>query len=295
MIGVLWGRSSLVVASVFATVASAAAETANNSCPFEVGDLLSPLTGSDLDAVLSSVPLEKGDFETTQEFESRRQSALKDFIDAPVVAFTHGDPKYPDQDFTTARYDADLERVLYNRYFISNGYGDAGTALQNTEVIGQYDFYEYISFDLILEEEVVGTYAGGNALGASVEVKEIVRRTISVAQLTPSRGSGGPYFQGLISADMPHWSGDGLEPDEVLAFDLPLDVAKDEYHSLKTVVAFSLEEPYLAYNEHYIGPIITTPLDRTILSTVMIGNIYCAAVLDSKNTVLDVAAVANYD
>jgi hypothetical protein len=113
--------------------------------------------------------------------------------------------------------------------------------------------------------------------------------------LAPTRDFGDPYFHGLISADMPSILGDGLEPGEALAFDLPISRAKEEYPTLRTAVAFQLHEPYLIYNEHHIRPVIQNPEDRTIKSIVMIGNIYCAAVLNGKNTVLDVAAVVNYD
>jgi hypothetical protein len=295
MIGIFFGRGGLFVAATLSAVASAAAASTNDTCPFEVGDTLSPLTGTDLSRILLELPLKKDVFETSAEFNSRKTAVLKEFIDAPAVALTYGDPNYPDQSFSTARYDADLERIFYNQYFISNGYDDAGTALKNTGTIGQYDFDAYIAFDLSLTEQVVGTYSGGNALGASVTVSEVLRRTISIAQLTPSRELGDPYFNDLFMADMPKSVSNTMAPSEVLGFEMPIDVAKEEFSQLQTAVAFQLEEPYLVHNENYIRPVITNPEDRTIQSTVLLGNIYCAAVLNSNNVVLDVARVKTYD
>ena len=263
---------------------------ATAQCSIEVNQVINPLPVEELRSILAQVPTQKDTFETVEAFEVRKLTALQPLLLGPVVAFTFGDPSYPDGKPSTIRYDADRQRVLYGDYFFNNEYDPAKDALRHNGMIDRYS-EAYVSFNLDIIDTELRTYSGGNGLGASVEVTEIERDIVSIAQLAPERERMyHPLFKTEVTADMPGFSGDGVmrEDEEVHAFDFPVDVAREDFFSLRPVVVFNLVKPFIISHSDYIGPVLAYPVERNISATILMSEIMCGAVVDGNGLVLDI-------
>jgi len=261
-------------------------------CPFEVGQTISPMTVEAIRGYISQVPIQKDTFETSAQFEDRRLLSLQSIVESPVTSFTHVDDKFIDDESNTIRYDADEQRVLFTDYFFSNEFDPAQDILRSSGLIDRYS-EAYISFNIHVQDTVLRTYLGGNALGASIEVTEIRRDFLSIAQLAPNRErSYHPIFQTEVVAEMPSVMGSGMEEEDVMTFDFPLEVAKEDFFDLRPVISFKLQSPFMLYGEDYIQPVARYPVERNFYANVLIGDILCGGIVNGNGLVLDVVNVA---
>jgi hypothetical protein len=280
-------RIQIAIAALSLGLANAAAA----DCPLQVGEVGSFMTGAELANILAELPQNKGDFETSESFEARRLGVLAPLLNTPLYVLTDYDKSFPNNSPNTVRYDADNQRVLYGDYFFSNDYDPVPYALRDRGLIQKYSD-AYISFNLNKDENILRTYDGSNAFGASTTITEVQWDILSVSQLAPRRErSYNPVFEADINAQMPSVLGEGMEEESVMSFDMPIAEATDSFYDIRPAVVFVLDYPYVVFDEEYLEPVNVYPVERNINSTVLVAEILCGLVVGEDGTVLDTAAL----
>lgn len=280
------GRTGWMIIPSLVVCAQAQAQ-----CPVSVGDVADVMTGEELAAIVAGVPRSPDTFETTEDFQQRRMAALQPLLQGPVFALSVGDEAFPEGDATTIRYDANNQRVLYNDYFFSNSVDVSEEALRDNGLIDRYS-ESLIGFNIQFDEMILREYDAGNALGASITVTEVQWDILAVAQISPSRErSYDPVFITDLTGQLRDFSGDAMRDDEVMAFGMPIEFARESFFDIRPVIVFELCEPYILFDEGYIPPVRAYPIERNISASVLMAEILCGLIVSSDGTILDVANV----
>jgi len=276
-----------MVSSYWTAIIILGASSAAAECPLRLGEVVEITPPEKIAEIISRAPSERDTFETTEAFEARRSEALLAITRDTVVSFTGRDHKFPNGEPSTIKYDPDQQKVYYTDYFFSNSYDPSVDAYRES---GQIDTYSnaVVSIPLQTVDTVLGTYAGGNSLGASVEVVEIKRNILTISQGAPGRERS---YSAVFTTDEKALMPGRKDASDVMSFSLPTESAREEYFNLKPVIAFRLEEPFLLRHKGYIGPVMAHPVERNIFANVLVGEIFCGGIVDSKGQVLDIAKI----
>ncbi len=237
-----------------------------NVCPAYVGQTISLSSFDNVAAVLDNVPKQKGEYETTEVFESRVQKALVSVPNQVIVSYRL-DAKY-------LTYDADSSSLNIGSFALKN---------QNTsydQVFG-YDSpfytkveYGYNNLHVVISgtEAITGSYRGSNSFGVTAKVSKIARLNRSV-------------FEGEIGFSDSIWAAENA--DHTLG-KIPMSVAEAQQLKAngRAAVVFSPKWPFYAEGVKSWDPSLDRPTDIKQLDRVIIADIKCVLLMTASNKVL---------
>lgn len=155
---------------------------AAQSCASYVGQVVAPKDIDDVMAPFRAVG-EKGEFESTDQYNARKAAAVAKLGAALIVKKVPEDRKY-------IVYDADSQQLNVLSYAFRN------TPLSTEVLFGYGAPYEgvmkagYLNIEVVFksEETETGRYSGSNAYGAKADVRQIVRHSRAIFESQTSYG-----------------------------------------------------------------------------------------------------------
>lgn len=247
--------------------------TALAQCNSREGQKVTLIEPNAVSDKLSAVALQKGEFETTPEFEARKVAALKQNSTASYIIKT---TVYRNN----IRYDADRQRFIISIYAWANvnggfsdvfGYGGA----QGFESVGLLD--EIHGLGLGTSERDTGTYVASNAYGKSVNVTIIDRTRYSVFDRKTRNGES-------------TWKFDFNKKDGAPESGIFLNVAREKAPQVKNGIQFGVEyhprTPFVVRGKKSYGPRIDNPREVNEKIEVFIGKLTCLVVANDSGEVL---------
>ena len=240
------------------------------TCETYVGQVV---TLNSFDAVaesLNALSKEKGEYETTVEYEARIASVRGEIPERVIILGIFS----PDQ----VEYDADVGALKVSAYAMRNlntsyrpvfGYG--------TPYDGQISYSLGSNRDVVVfqNETITGTYRASNAYGASTTVTEITR-----------------LQKAIFEAEERNY-GDGLFVDQTEAtgawigsVTMTIPEAKAIKSDGKVAFVVAPKWPYYAEGERRWEPRIDRPRDIKNPIQVIVGDIQCGLLLTANDTVV---------
>lgn len=150
---------------------------------------------------------------------------------------------------------------------------------------------------LIAEDEIVGTRTAQNAMGAQIEISEVMANRVGVLEIT----HGAPISDSWSNPemfDLPEtitYIPEGMTM-EFTNSALPLPMPPDEARSMKGQFKFAVQilpvEPYLLNTEYNISATFDNPREATVHSTFIVSDIQCGIITDQDDVVLAIMPMA---
>lgn len=263
------GVSSIAAA---APVASSTSVAVDEACKVPLGHRITPMS---IDALISKLGVStepRGEFETTAQYEARLQAAgggapRHSFVAMPI------DTKY-------ITYDADSGLFRIESFALDNKNASwdvfyNGPTPPWPRPAGHRDYVDLVERSV---ERVTGTYEAGNAYGAKVTVRQVLRETVGVLDRTATGR------EDLFFADRP-WQ---LDQSNVIA-EVAVEpaLAPRWRQSLKAAALVAPKSPYIAKGIKDWGrPRFDLPKETTEQLTAVIADISCMVLTDQSGTVL---------
>ena len=241
-------------------------------CKSYVDKTIDPTSYEDVEKLLSKVPLKKGEFETTVDFDSRIETISSTWPESFLIDYSLN-KKY-------LKYDADNQTMTLEQFAFSNiGF--------NYSVLFEYGKPPYDKIDVDTSrhgdnlqivvsqtETSTGSYEATNSMGASisVELKERLTKVI----LDRAAKQDEEMFVNLE---------DPFDPVDVIK--LPPKNAKILKENAKAAVLIFPKKPYFAKGvSGRWEPTFERPTDIQESGVVIIADIQCAFLLDGNDKVV---------
>lgn len=248
---------------------------ASASCQQEIGKKANFLSPDETIDLLETMAIEKDEFETTAEFETRRnkiidQSSLSSILVRASYSIEH------------VNYDADNQRFLISRYAWGNLSGNFHEVfgLRNLYGIEEVTIIDNVlGAGLHLSEEVVDVYDASNALGTTVQVLKLEQKRISI-------------FDRVFQDGESTWQFDYIEGESRYSVRggvfLPVErsIARELRDKLQFGFYFTPREPLLARGNFRLFPNINRRTDVAEEVITIVGDIHCVVIADDKGIVL---------
>ncbi len=224
---------------------------------------------------LSLFPVEKGEFETTGQFEKRKKLASSK-VDLEEVHFLEGT-----YDINQVTYDADNEEFVLTKYAWSNIGVDWDAVFPENSIIGRLSI---LGFGLRREQSQSRTYQASNALGVSVTVAVIERLTYAVFDRRGTKGKI-PWKYDLLVPVKNHNA-------PAIRLPSPPDQARNLKNSMRVGVAVRLKPPFVARGSTHYDPSIELRIELFATTNVIFADILCAIITNDNGTVLKIVETA---
>ncbi|EZP69987.1 hypothetical protein BV96_03665 [Sphingomonas paucimobilis] len=281
----LWYPVCLMALLVSSVTSGALAQTSSDEpslgCP-EVGANVAPVPFDSVASALAPLARPKGEYETTDSFNTRQQSAATKLKHSYLVSV----PLL----LSNTQYDADRQVLSipasalgglvepdYGRA-MSNGFiGDKiGAGLYNIDVIASQT------------EVPTGSYAAQNAMGATTRVTKFRKVTKAIFD------RAGGWQETLFD---PPYKGDGWRQQyEALEVQMTPAFAKNQRRMLRAAVLIRPHAPWLLTGQElHHSPTLDTPNDFDATLTVMTARIGCVVIIDKTGKVLGERTVRQAD
>jgi len=253
-----------LAASVAASPAFAAkAKSTAPTCSYKVGDQASFVKPADYLSVAEAnrkgLGEEKGEFETTQDYNKRVQAAQKALAIKPVLLQHPADYDKPKSGVT---YIADEQRFSF---FVGS-------------FIGTLDGIDYRYMDKVVlqqTETAKDTYIASNAYGQQTSVERSSSDVISIKSWNT--------FPKSIYWKLPMKDG---EEGYSVYIPVPLEQAKTFKVGLKAGIEFLPKPPYLSTDTDHVRPKMDWPIDITYNHQQFDGVVLCAVIADKDGKVV---------
>lgn len=239
------------------------------SCDSYVGQSISPLTFSQAITRVPNVQ-PKGEFETTIDFETRKQAAAASSGGPLLISKAPEDRKY-------FEYNADTQMLGIKSYAFHNQGFEIRDAFREVAAaklltLGIYgNLYTAIS----VTSNVTGSYEAQNSYGAKFNVARVARRVEGIF-VRPLGYSEGHLFPSADKA-----------PYIVGYLNLSIAEAQRLKPLLRLAYVVEPKAPYLVKNSYSVGTTSpANPFETTEEATVLIADFKCGLVTDDKNVVL---------
>ncbi|MDA8010512.1 MAG: hypothetical protein MPK75_12535, partial [Alphaproteobacteria bacterium] len=279
-------RTGIFLAAVFGPAAVAVADI----CQPYVGEVVEAVDFKKMEELLRKSPIEKGEFETTEEFEKRTAKFLSSLPEKFFIGYTM---------HTTPHYDADTQQMEFHEHALVGNekyhtlYGYGSPSRENLALLNEHFEFKEKSFyshnqreitpadirslkkeifeakdvlDILVSKERkhTGSYRASSALGASVSVEQYGVKT----QIILDRDD---HIDALV--DYP----------EPIA--MTVEKAKDFKRRPKAAVLATPKSPYFGKQLKKTEPTFSDPVEITEDISVIYADIQCVFVLDGKNKV----------
>lgn len=267
----------LVTVGVALTVATDFAHA--QTCKSYVGNNIETVTFDAVYALVSKVPAEKDEFETTEIFNKKISAISTDWPEKFFIAYDfseHGKRELEynadDQQMTVGNsaFDGyDKDALLYAGRKFTN---------LNDMSLRSYERLDIGFFNLqfIVSSKITpaGQYEASTASGATAVVAESKQSTQIV-------------FERKVEYDENRFIGAESYLSDVGKVTMSPDVARMFKKSGKVSLLIIPKPPYFASGKRRHSPTLHTPLDTTERISVIVADVRCAFLVDGKNTVLE--------
>lgn len=242
------------------------------SCESYVGQPVNLLTFAQALTYVPNVE-PKGEFETTAEFETRRQQATAGKGGPLLVSKAPEDRKY-------LEYDADAQRLGIKMFAFDDTGFSATDAFYNIAAANSLEASSFANFDTVIStnENVAGSYEGQNAYGAKATVVKVTRKIEAI--FDRPRDLKTDQNSGLFPAA-------DKSPHMVGYLSLSTTEAQRLKPLLKLAYVVEPKQPYVVKRSYLSGKTtVASPREVTEDVTVLIADIKCGLVTDDKDVVL---------
>ena len=243
-------------------------------CTHAVGDVVKILPPGIVAEKMSNYAIVKDEFESTEEFNARKKTAMEQAPSERIIVEATYDPEY-------VHYDADAEKFSIEVYAWSN----IGGGFRHSVPSGGGGH----SIGLQVEQKITGSYKVSNAYGKEVEVvKSLINVYGIFDRQRKTNGANTWVFDFKESGNYAD------ETNKAAGIFLP--TPRSQAKTLKTDMRFGVEftpkEPFLFLGETHFKPTVKTPQEAITKISSIVGNIECAILTDAKGTVLKVVETA---
>ena len=250
----------LAASSAFA---AAKASASSPACSYKIGDQATFTTPDDYLVVAKAnqqgLGVEKGEFETTQDYNKRLFAAQKSLAIKPVLLQHPADYDKPDSGVT---YLADEQQF---RFFVG-------------AFIGTLTGFDYRELDKVVLQETEtskDTYVATNAYGNEALVQRSVSDVIAIKSWNT--------FPKSIYWKLPMKDG---EEGYGVYIPVPIEQAKTFRVGLKAGIEFLPKPPYLSTDTDRVRPKMDWPIDITYNLQQFDGVVLCAVIADKDGEVV---------
>lgn len=226
-------------------------------------DKVVPITAFGTLAKRLPAQIEKGEFETTEQFNARREAASRR---SPTSLSILALPINLDH----VRYNADLKAMSIEASAFTTGFYSAETAAELGAGFSTREMTGGTPMPHSQTEKVLETYVARNRLGAAFEVSDVERQTnalhVTVAKLFPFAK---------------------YKTSPIAIFDVPLAAAPRVKQSIRAALVVQPQSPFVL-NNLFNGPAATSsePTHFEDRSTILVAAAKCGLILDSQSKVL---------
>lgn len=241
------------------------------ACDSYLGQVITPVSFDRVRAILSRLPTQRGEFETTPQFNARVANALGGTAGSYIVRAAFN-PKY-------ATYDADHQRFRVEPYAIGNGQPYWDTVFgYGHPLYGQVEYGSYENIGIsVSSSEAVGTYLGSNVFGVTARVTETKRNEKAIFDRKAASGE-----------DLYSPPGSDLYRTRIIA-EIPADPATAPRlkNTMKAALVIAPKSPWVAAGRGHINnPTINNPQTVEQVVSAVIADIQCALITDGTNRVI---------
>ncbi len=231
-------------------------------CKAYVGKVVTPTT---FDALAQTLPkiAEKGEYETTAQYEARKAAALSRAPTGLSVLVLPTDRKY-------AEYVADDQALFVQAGAFGAGHYSANVGSEFAAWSARDDAPKGIGLFVAEKEQVLRTYNAQNGFGATFQVS-VINRDTKALHLTTEKLF--PFA---------HWN-----PSPVMGMDLPLAKAPQVRQTFKVALVLKPVAPFVVsglFDES--PPTASEPAKYNDRATLLVAEPKCGLVLDSTMHVL---------
>ncbi|MEH6487149.1 hypothetical protein [Hyphomonas oceanitis] len=263
----------------------------NSSCNASVGEVIPMTMPSALFSQLNEVAAEKGEYESTSEYEGR-------VLAAQSLVRSWGVPNVEGQlVMSLASYDADSERFILPDSVLTlskpSGFG--------MTKVGEFDpSPEAFSVRLSEAEHTdLGAYEASNAMGASVLVSKShtllygvydrPQKRFEASQNAPTTG----YvmyprleYDEVIPAEASYLSGKPL-----VYLPVARELAADLKGRLKIAYSISLKNPFSQISTSFVEANFQNPREGVLVTRLLVADINCAMLIDDEQRLIRTLSV----
>lgn len=240
------------------------------SCASYVGQVVAPRDIDDVMAPFREIG-EKGEFESTNQYNSRKGAAVAKLGGTLIIRKAPEDRKH-------LLYDADAQQLNIISYAFRNlGFNADALFGPGAPYRGVMES-SYLNIDVVIKEDetVTGSYSASNSYGAKTQVSKIFRRTRGIFESKAVYGK-----DALFPA---------AQNDSNIAGSIPMSPqdAMRLKPTLQLAFVVSPKAPYYlsALYDYPSTPTIRNPREVKNEVSALIADIQCGLVLDPTNTVL---------
>ncbi|TAV04515.1 hypothetical protein [Rhizobium ruizarguesonis] len=245
------------------SVSAATPKTKPAACSYKIGDRAIFMDPAEYLAVAKSnreaLGGDKGEFETTQDYNRRTDAAQKALAIKPVLLAHPANYDEPDSGVT---YIADEQRF---RIFVGS-------------FIGTLDGIDYRYMDKVVLQQTLtnkDTYVAANAYGSQTSVERSDWDVISIKSWNTSPKS--IYWKLDSTAD-----GEGYS----VSIPVPLDQARTFKSGLRAGIEFLPKMPFMSTDTDHVRPTADWPKEMTYHHQVFDGVVLCAVLADKNGKVV---------
>lgn len=259
---VAYSLAALLAGSSIAVAASPKADKEIKGCSYKVGSQAVFTSPTEYVEIAKKnrdrLGGEKGEFETTEDYNKRLEAAQKELAIKPVLV---ENIRQVDEPKDYIKYDADKKRFTV---FVGAW-------------IGTLDGIDYRAMDKVVLQSTVTSkdiYVASNAYGQEVPV----RRTKSDVVAIKSWKTYPDYIR---------WKYETNEDYALYVYiPVPAEQAKTFKTGLRTGIEFLPKMPYYSDDKDWIRPKIDSPLDMTYNYQQLDGVVLCAVISDKDGKVV---------
>lgn len=262
--------------------------TFHAKCSIQIGDKVKLFPPSEVYSDLINPIADKGEFETTQEFEERKRTreAKSNQQNRPILVEATFDSSY-------AKYDADNSRFLITKGAWDSLWVNLDDALKPYKIeVGLLPKAIGLKFD----RQFLGTYVAQNAMSAEAEVVKImetvygvfdeaivslseIKAEVSLADITENIPN---KWDTNLKTENKH----GVKSDTV-SMDIPREHAKNFKDTAKAGILIKPKPPFKAKAFDVISrPTFHNPISNNRQTFVIVADIICAVITDENSYVL---------
>ena len=239
-------------------------------CASYAGQRVSP---RDIDDILAPFRAmgSKSEFESTQQFESRKLKAARG-IDTQLIV------KKAPEDRKHLVYDADAQLLNVIAFAFRNAPLNSPALFRDGKTYDGGMGASAYNIEAVIEQDetVTGTYKASNAFGATMNVQKIFRRTRGIYESTAL-----PPAEDLFPAaqDKPYYAGSiPMTPEQAMKIKPTLQLAFVVVPKAPFFLSTTFDIP--------LPPTVTRPAEVKNEVSALIADIQCGLVIDPTGTVL---------
>lgn len=268
-------HAKLLVFGLFLFLFSATSEAANK-CLANPGDQIEILEPKAVFESLINPITDKGEFETTEEFDLRTRDRISE-LTQPIWVKATFDPTY-------AKFDADSSSFIIKTYAWDNLGVGVKSVFHSGNQYGIDPGFSPRKVGLSNERNPTGhSYIAKNSMGAEVTVFEVEQNHFGIYDRPGEWGGAATANKWITDSTA---KSDYGSDDPSISVKMDREQAKRFRTTTTAAILVRPKPPFKAHNVHRMTPTFTSPIEGNWHTYIIVADILCAALTNEDDQVI---------